>query len=168
MTIIYLASAVFVILFIAAMAQFVISAADRRQIVAGALQGTVKQEPPGSRFDRLSRRFNATRFGRYLERDLVLAGITFPPILVFAGLVVATVAIPYLLAQLLAPLFGLVGLVCGYALLRAWLHRARERRKERFVQQIPELARLLSNATNAGLSIATAWVVAEAELAGSH
>ena len=165
MTIIYLASALFVILFIAAMAQFVISAADRRQIVAGALQGTVKQEPPGSRFDRLSRRFNATRFGRYLERDLVLAGITFPPILVFAGLVVATIAIPYLLAQLLAPLFGLVGLVCGYALLRAWLHRARERRKERFVQQIPELARLLSNATNAGLSIATAWVVAEAELA---
>jgi tight adherence protein B len=165
MTIIYLASAVFVILFIAAMAQFVISAADRRQIVAGALQGTVKQEPPGSRFDRLSRRFNATRFGRYLERDLVLAGITFPPILVFAGLVVATIAIPYLLAQLLAPLFGLVGLVCGYALLRVWLHRARERRKERFVQQIPELARLLSNATNAGLSIATAWVVAEAELA---
>ena len=68
MTIIYLASALFVILFIAAMAQFVISAADRRQIVAGALQGTVKQEPPGSRFDRLSRRFNATRFGRYLIR----------------------------------------------------------------------------------------------------
>lgn len=165
MTIIYLGSALFVILFVAAMAQFVISAAERRQIVAGALQGTVKQEPPGSRFDRLSHRFNATRFGRYLERDLALAGITFPPILVFACLVAATIAIPYLLAQLLAPLFALVGLVCGYALLRAWLHRARERRKERFVQQIPELARLLSNATNAGLSIATAWAVAEAELA---
>jgi tight adherence protein B len=103
--------------------------------------------------------------GRYLERDLVLAGVNYPPILVFAGLVVATIAIPYALAQLLAPLFGVVGLVGGYALLRAWLQRARERRRERFVQQIPELARLLSNATNAGLSIATAWVVAESELA---
>jgi tight adherence protein B len=164
MTIIYLASALFVFLFVAAISQFVISATDRRQIVAGTLQGTVRQEPPGSRFARLSRRFNATRFGRYLERDLVLAGITFPPILVFAGLIVATIVIPYVLAQLLAPLFAVVGLVCGYALLRAWLHRARERRRERFVQQIPELARLLSNATNAGLSIATAWVVAEAEL----
>ncbi len=43
--------------------------------------------------------------------------------------------------------------------------RARDRRREKFVQQIPELARVLSNATNAGLSIATSWVVAEDELA---
>ena len=118
MTIIYLASALFVILFIAAMAQFVISAADRRQIVAGALQGTVKQEPPGSRFDRLSRRFNTTRFGRYLERDLVLAGITFPPILVFAGLVVATIAIPYLLvASVLYWLTGILSFVAFFTIL---------------------------------------------------
>ena len=162
---IYLAAALFVFLFVAAMAQFVVAAGDRRQAVSTTLEGTVKHEPPGSRFARLSRRFNHTRLGRYLERDLVLAGVNYPPILVFAGLVVATIAIPYALAQLLAPLFGVVGLVGGYALLRAWLRRARERRRERFVQQIPELARLLSNATNAGLSIATAWVVAESELA---
>jgi tight adherence protein B len=53
----------------------------------------------------------------------------------------------------------------GYLLLRSWLRRGRERRRERFVQQIPELARVLANATNAGLSITTAWVVAEGEMA---
>lgn len=162
---IFLGTTASVVLLVAGVAQFARNAAERRLSVAGALQGTVEQEAPGSRFARLSRRFNQTRLGRGLERDLVLAGIGHPPVLVFAGVVVATITIPYVLAQLLAPVFGLVGLVGGYALLRAWLRRARERRRERFVQQIPELARLLSNATNAGLSIATAWAAAESEMA---
>lgn len=165
MTLIFVGLIVFMLLLFAGVAQFAFVAADRRRIISGALQGTVKSEDPGSRFARLSRRFNRTRIGRYLERDLVLAGISYPPVVVFAGLVVATIAIPYLLAQLLAPVFALVGVVGGFVLLRIWLRRARDRRRERFIQQIPELARVLSNATNAGLSIVTAWVVAEAEMA---
>jgi tight adherence protein B len=164
-TLIFVGLVAFVVLLVAGIAQLAVNVADQRQIVAAALAGTVKAEPPGSRFARLNRRFERTRFGRSLQRDLVLAGVGYPPVAVFAVLVAATVAIPYLLAQLLAPAFGLVGLVGGYALLRAWLRRARERRRERFVTQIPELARILSNATNAGLSIATAWVVAETEMA---
>lgn len=165
MTLIFLGLTLFACLLCAAVAQFAINAADRRRIISGGLEGTVKQEAPGSRFAVVSRRFNQTRLGRALARDLVLAGIGYPPVLVFAGLVVATVVIPYVLSRLLAPAFAVVGLLGGYALLRAWLGRARERRRERFVSQIPELARVLSNATNAGLSIATAWVVAEGELA---
>jgi tight adherence protein B len=165
MTLIFIGLALFMLLLFAGVAQFAFSAADRRRIISGGLQGTVKAENPGSRFARLSRQFNRTRIGRYLERDLVLAGIAYPPVLVFAGLVAATIAIPYLLAQLLAPVFALVGVVGGFVLLRIWLRRARDRRRERFIQQIPELARVLSNATNAGLSIVTAWVVAEAEMA---
>jgi tight adherence protein B len=150
---------------VAAATQFVFNAADQRQIVAGALADTVRAEAPESPFARLNRRFERTRLGRSLQRDLVLAGITYPPVAVFAVVAAATVAIPYVLAQLLAPAFGVIGLLGGYVLLRAWLRRARERRRERFVTQIPELARILSNATNAGLSIATAWVVAETEMA---
>ena len=153
------------VLLVAGIAQFAINGAERRGIVTHALAGTVKREPPGSRFSRVSRRFNQTRLGHSLERDLVLAGITYPPILVFAGVLVLTITIPYALAELLAPAFGVVGVLGGYVLLRAWVRRARDRRRERFVTQIPELARVLSNATNAGLSIATAWVVAESELA---
>lgn len=162
---IYLGLTMFMLLVVASITQFATNATDRRRILAGGLQGTIKAEPPGSRFARVSRRFNQTAFGRYLERDLVLAGVSYPPILVFVTLVALTVAIPYALSQLLAPAFGVVGLVGGFVILRAWLRRARERRRERFVSQIPELARVLSNATNAGLSITTAWVVAETEMA---
>ena len=94
----------------------------------------------------------------------MLAGISYPPIVVFAVVVLVTVSMPYLLARLLAPAFGFVGVAMGYLLLRSWLRRSRDRRRERFVQQIPELARVLSNAANAGLSITTAWVVAEGEM----
>lgn len=162
---VFLGTVACVLLLVAGIAQFVLHAAERRASVAAAQEGTLKQEDPGSRLARVSRRFNRTRLGRWLERDLVLAGIGYPPVLVFLGVVAATVTIPYVLSQLLAPVFGVIGLVGGYVSLRAWLRRARERRRERFVLQIPELARILSNATNAGLSIATAWVVAEAEMA---
>ena len=161
---IYLGLTLFMLLVVASIAQFATNATDRRRILLGGLQGTITVEPPGSRFTRVSRRFNQTAVGRYLERDLVLAGVSYPPILVFLTLVALTVTIPYALSQLLAPIFGVVGLFGGFFILRAWLRRARERRRERFVSQIPELARVLSNATNAGLSITTAWVVAETEM----
>jgi len=164
MTAIFVGLVAFMVLLIAGITQFAINSADTRKVVAVGLQGTMKMEPAGSRFARASRRFNRTRLGRALERDLVLAGISYPPLVVFLGLVAVTITVPYVLAVLLAPVFAVAGLVSGYVVLRLWLRRARERRQERFVVQIPELARLLSNATNAGLSIATAWIVAENEM----
>jgi tight adherence protein B len=154
-----------VVLATAGMAEFATHSAERREVALAARQGTATGESGGTPLSRVSRRFNRTRIGRWLEHELTLAGFRYPPLAVFAVCLVVTVTIPYVLAQLLAPAFGVVGLVGGYLLLRAWLQRARERRREKFVQQIPELARILSNATNAGLSIATAWAVAEAELA---
>ena len=153
-----------VLLAVAGAAEFATHSAERRQVTLAARQGSAVADTPGSAPARLSRRFNRTRIGRWLERELTLAGVRYPPIVVFGVCLLATLAIPYLLARLFAPAFGVVGLLGGYVLLRAWLLRARERRRERFVQQIPELARILSNATNAGLSIATAWAVAEAEM----
>ncbi len=165
MTWIFVGLAVFVVLATAAVAQFLTHSADHKQIVAATLEGTVASMAPASRFARISLRFNRTRVGRWLERELVLAGVTYPPIVVLAVVLVITATLPYVLAQLFAPVFGLIGVASGYLLLRGWLRRARDRRRERFVQQIPELARVLSNATNAGLSITTAWVVAEGEMA---
>ena len=162
---IYVGLTLFMVLVVAGISQFATSSADNRRILAAGFQGTVTAEPSGSRLARASRRFNQTRMGRAIERDLVLAGISYPPVLVFLGVAALTLVIPYVLAQLLAPVFAVVGLLGGYVILRTWLRRARERRRERFVTQIPELARVLSNATNAGLSITTAWVVAEAEMA---
>jgi tight adherence protein B len=154
----------FTSLLIAGAYQFSVNASDQRGIAAGALQGTLKEEAPGSRLARLSRTFNRSRLGHSLERSLVSAGINYPPVLVFLGALAVSLVVPYILAQVFAPAFGVVGLASGVLLLRSWLQRSRERRRERFVQQIPELARVLANATNAGLSISTAWVVAEGEM----
>ncbi len=162
---IFLGLAVFTGLLMAAVAQFATNSAQHKLIVVGTLEGTISAEAPRTPFDRISMRFNRTRLGRWLQRELVLAGVNYPPIVVFGVLLLVTATMPYLLARLLAPAFGVIGLAAGYLLLRGWLRRSRERRRERFVQQIPELARVLSNAANAGLSITTAWVVAEGEMA---
>ena len=162
---IFLGLTAFTVLFMLGVRQFATHSFEHKLIVVGTLEGTVSAEAAGTPVARLSRRFNRTRLGRRLTRELELAGINYPPIWVFLAVLVVTVTMPYLLARLLAPAFAVVGLAFGYLLLRAWLHRSRERRRERFVQQIPELARVLSNAANAGLSITTAWVVAEGEMA---
>ena len=162
---IFLGLAVFTGLLMAAVAQFATNSAQHKLIVVGTLEGTISAEAPRTPFDRISMRFNRTRLGRWLQRELALAGVSYPPIVVFSVLLLVTATMPYLLARLLAPAFGVIGLAAGYLLLRGWLRRSRERRRERFVQQIPELARVLSNAANAGLSITTAWVVAEGEMA---
>ena len=66
---------------------------------------------------------------------------------------------------LLAPLLGVLGLLLGLLGVRAYLRRARERRREAFVGQLPELARVLANASYAGLSLPTAIAIAGDELA---
>ena len=155
----------FSLLFMLGVRQFATNSAQHKLIVVGTLEGTTTADVPRTLFARVSRGFNRTRLGRWLEREFVLAGITYPPIVVFLVVLVVTATLPYLLAQLLAPAFAVVGIAGGFLLLRGWLRRSRERRRERFVQQIPELARVLSNGANAGLSITTAWVVAEGEMA---
>ncbi|WP_022873203.1 type II secretion system F family protein [Nesterenkonia alba] len=57
----------------------------------------------------------------------------------------------------------LAGIATGWGLL-VLLNRLRERQRQRFVAQLPELARVLANSTNAGMSIKGALEVAEHEL----
>lgn len=162
---IYAGLVLFVALLITGTAQFLINTADQRRLVAATLAGSSSREAAGSRFARWNQQFVATRFGRLVDRDLALAGIRQAPLTVVLILAGITVVVPIGLAQFLAPAFGVLGLAAGFLAFRLWVNRARDRRRERFVQQIPELARVLSNATDAGLSIATSWAVAEEELA---
>lgn len=65
------------------------------------------------------------------------------------------------LAWRLAPVFALLVLPAVAFVVR----RERQRRKEKFIAQMPQLARVLSNATAAGLSLRTAVEIAAEELA---
>lgn len=119
---------------------------------------------PQDRFERLERSFARTRAGRALLRQLQLAGSKRSPLVVLlAGLGVALVLAAVLWA-LFAPAFGVIGVLIGVLALRGWLRRGQDRRKEAFIGQMPSLARVLANATNAGLSIPTAIAIAADEL----
>ncbi|GAA4352747.1 type II secretion system F family protein [Angustibacter luteus] len=112
-----------------------------------------------------NRRFVRTRPGRWVQRQLVLAGVERPPLLVAIVVAAAAVASGWALFVVLAPVFALLGAVIGLQGLRVFLARARDRRLEAFINQMPELARVLANATSAGLSIRTAIDMAADELA---
>ncbi len=138
-------------------------ATDRRRLAA-AIAGYERVEDQPL-FDRLNRQFRRTRLGQLVERELVLAGLNQRPLLVVLVAGAVGVATAYVLWTALAPVFGVLGASAGAFALRAYIRRAKARRLEAFIVQMPELARVLANATNAGLSITTALGIAGEELA---
>lgn len=113
----------------------------------------------------LDARLRRTRFGHGLARRITAAGIRMPAASICL-LTLAAALLAYLLAAaMLAPFFGpaAAAAVCygAYVLLQ---YRQRQR-SERFVNQLPELARVLSNAVSAGLAMRTALGMAAEETA---
>lgn len=142
--------------------QFSALAAERRQIALAAGE----DDPTAPELiDRLNRWFRRTRVGRWVERELVLAGVEQRPIVVFGIAAGVGVVTTYILWTSLAPALGVLGFLVGGLGLRAFIRRAKQRRLEAFIVQMPELARVLANATNAGLSIPTAIAIAADEVA---
>jgi tight adherence protein B len=140
-------------------------ASSRRRALADAV-AVAEGRAGRTLLARLDRAVRATRPGRWLERQLMLAGMQDRPVIVVVAVALgAAVAVGWVLGVGLAPVFGLGGVAAFVLGIRAYIGRARERRREQFVAQMPELARVLSNATNAGLSIATALERASRELA---
>lgn len=142
----------------------VLQVATWRRDMALLVVDDVGQARPDARLRRWDRRFRRTAPGRWVERQLVLAGVERPPLVVAGITVMGTLTTCYVLTRTLAPAFGVVGLLIGAQGLRVFLSRARNRRREEFVAQMPELARVLANATSAGLSIRTSIDMAADEL----
>jgi tight adherence protein B len=115
-------------------------------------------------FAGLDRRVRRTAWGQRLAGRLAATGTNLTPgQFVAAGAGVVSGA--WILADtILAPFFGPIA-----ALLAAWAATTflswRQRvRNERFIAQLPELARVLANATQAGLALRTAVGMAADEL----
>jgi len=151
------------LLLVAGLADLASGPLSQRQAI-----GSVLDDESGSQTARqargLDRAFRGTRPGRALERELVLAGISRSPLVVVAAGVGSAIIGATVLWRLFAPAFGVVGLIVGALVVRGYIRRARERRQEAFIGQMPEMARVLANATHAGLSIATAIAIAGEEL----
>ncbi|MGW0881604.1 type II secretion system F family protein [Streptomyces sp. NPDC002671] len=116
------------------------------------------------RFRNLDRRLRRTALGRKLELRLAATGLDVTPGEFFAYML-ATVAALWLIGEAsLAPFFGpLAGLLGVWAALQ-FLNWQRQKRIERFINQLPEMARILANATQAGLALRTAIGMAAEEL----
>lgn len=145
------------VLMVRGVADLVAGAADDRNRVLGVVADDLSAE---SRLERWDLRFRGTALGAALAREMALAGVERLPLGVFllgagGGLLAA-----YLLWVALAPAFGVAGLLAGFVGVRGWLARGRTRRQEAFIAQMPQLARVLANAVDAGRSITSAVATA--------
>ncbi|MFV0133921.1 type II secretion system F family protein [Streptomyces sp. HMX87] len=115
-------------------------------------------------FPNLDRRLRRTRLGRSLELRLSATGLDITPG-EFTVYMLAGVAGLWLTGHAaLAPFFGPLAGLLGIWLAVQFLNWQRQKRIERFISQLPELARILANATQAGLALRTAIGMAAEEL----
>ncbi|MFF7866954.1 type II secretion system F family protein [Streptomyces qaidamensis] len=138
----------------------------QRQALVDRLSAT-GQIPTGGRrrnFRGIDRRLRRTKPGKKLELRLAATGLDITPGEFFVYML-ATVAALWLIGQAaLAPFFGpLAGLLGVWAALQ-FLNWQRQKRIEKFINQLPEMARILANATQAGLALRTAIGMAAEEL----
>ncbi|MFF3498932.1 type II secretion system F family protein [Streptomyces sp. NPDC003247] len=116
------------------------------------------------RFRTLDRRLRRTHLGRTLERKLNATGLDVTPGEFFVSMLAAVAALWLIGQATLAPFFGPLAGVLGVWAAWQFLTWQRQKRIERFINQLPELARILANATHAGLALRTAIGMAAEEL----
>jgi tight adherence protein B len=112
----------------------------------------------------LSAAFTRTRVGSRLQIQLQAGAVNLEP-LAFVGLALLAGAIGGLIVSV--KFATVLAVLAGLLIVRGawfWLERKVDQRKDRFAAQLPELARVLSNAASAGLSIVAALEIAAHEL----
>ena len=127
---------------------------------------------PGDDEARLSRTLHGanvhlrrTRHGRRLSTWLSSAAAPFGPAELLLGCIAGTLAGLGLFGLFMPRLAALVlGAGCTIGGVRAWVERRRGRRRDLFVAQLPDVARLLANGASAGLSLPAAIQLAAREL----
>lgn len=116
------------------------------------------------RFQGLDRRLRGTALGQRLALKLRATGMDLT-VGEYAAAVLGAMAVLWLVgAVVLAPFFGPVCALLALWGGSAFLDWQRARRTERFISQLPELARLIANGTAAGLALRTALSMAAEEM----
>jgi tight adherence protein B len=139
-------------------------ASAQRHLVASLVTGGEVRSGFHSLRSRVDARLRRTKFGHHLQRRLEGArvGLAVIDCVVLVGAAALAVAV------LSYPFLGRIGglLAAGAVVFAAhrWLQRAVQRRVDAFVGQLPEVARVLSNAASAGLALRTALAMAGDEL----
>lgn len=114
--------------------------------------------------NRLDLRLRRTWHGRWLQRRLDRAGVRWRMGDIWLALATLAVASYLISAQLLSWWFAVLAAAATVRLALTVLDRREVRRREEFVAQLPEVARVLSNATSAGLALRSAIRMAGEDL----
>jgi tight adherence protein B len=114
----------------------------------------------------LDMRFRRTPSGERMAAWMAGAGVGMRPVELIGLIVAASVLALVILSNLFATWLALVLAVGGSVFAaRTWIERRRGSRRDAFVAQLPEVARMLSNGASAGLSMPQAVRMASRELA---
>nr|WP_243719144.1 type II secretion system F family protein [Actinomadura sp. 7K534] len=140
----------------------VVGWARRTRLVA---RSTLVSEPGTGLLGRLDVAVRRTSAGKALARRLAASGMRIRVSTFLSLMAVAGAAAIFLIGRWMAPVFGVAAAVGVGFVFMSYVRRREERRREEFIAQLPELARVLSNATSAGLVMRTAIEIAADELA---
>ncbi|MEV4945075.1 type II secretion system F family protein [Streptomyces sp. NPDC053755] len=147
--------------------QLYASGAAQRAALVARLSQTGEPERTGRRrrrFRALDRRLRRTRFGRGLDLRISATGLDLTPG-EFVAAMAATVTVLWIAGQsLLSPFFGPICGFLGVWVALGFLGWQRQKRIEKFINQLPELSRILANATEAGLALRMALSMAADEM----
>jgi tight adherence protein B len=153
---------------VAAVMAFASGRAQQQALVERLTAEAAGLEPPRSGARRaivgVDRRLRRTRLGHAIQIRLAATGLdlTAGEFTLYVAVVVAGLWL--VAAALLAPFFGPIAGILAILSAVAFLQHQRQRRTEEFISQLPELARILANATSAGLALRTALGMAAEEL----
>ncbi|MER6498779.1 type II secretion system F family protein [Streptomyces sp. NPDC001455] len=126
--------------------------------------GPVTEGGRHRRFRAIDRRLRKTALGAKLELKLAATGLEITPGEFFVYAILAMAALWMIASSMLASFFGPVAALIGLWGTNAFLNWQRTKRTERFINQLPELARILANATQAGLALRTSIGMAADEM----
>jgi tight adherence protein B len=109
-------------------------------------------------FDRAERTFEGSGWWARFKRDLDVGKITIAPMQIVFWTAAATVVAVYLLALIVGPAAGLLGLSVPFA-VRGLIHRRVHRQQQLFASQLPDNLQVLASALRAGHSLVGALSV---------
>ncbi|MET9557342.1 type II secretion system F family protein [Streptomyces sp. NPDC006645] len=125
------------------------------------------QLTPGGRqrrFGAFDRRLRRTTFGKRVERKITVTGLDLTPGEYLVYMAAGLLGLYFIVGAIFATFFGVLAALAGLWGGNAFLNWQRVKRTEAFINQLPELTRVLANATQAGLAMRTALVMASEEL----
>lgn len=148
---------------VAGLSQFAADATERANIRSRNALEVAEQRDRRLRV-RVDAAFRRTALGHKVENHLVGAGVTTLPLVFVLAMAAAGVA-AFVLVRTSLPLWMAVPAGVGSAYGLWWyVERIRRKRRERFLTQLPDVARMISSGSQAGLSLLSAIELAAGDL----